>query len=256
MTLLPGFVLYALAFAGLFFSVWRLRHRLLLLAGVLVHDRRWRWAPRFFDGTFDLPAAVRAPAGLRRPAHPGPADALDDAAARRSSRPGAVTAFAERAAELSRAAGCRRGRAPWLRLATLMPLLLVLVEGAEHDAAPGRAGPAGGDAHGGRAAAGAAQRPELIDHERDALVDRRVPDDRQRRQRLHAATSSTTPPADAQSFPDQASVDYLRELGVRTVVRAARPGGRHAVRDDDRRADRRPRHQPRRSSATRWSSGC
>ena len=36
MTLLPGFVLYALAAGGLFFSVWRLRHRLLLLAGVLV----------------------------------------------------------------------------------------------------------------------------------------------------------------------------------------------------------------------------
>ena len=37
MTLLPGLVLLALAVGGLFFSVWRLRHRLLLLAlGVLV----------------------------------------------------------------------------------------------------------------------------------------------------------------------------------------------------------------------------
>ena len=36
MTLLPGVVLLALAAGGLFFSVWRLRHRLMLLAGVLV----------------------------------------------------------------------------------------------------------------------------------------------------------------------------------------------------------------------------
>ncbi|GAA3745211.1 hypothetical protein GCM10022225_31000 [Plantactinospora mayteni] len=36
MTLLPGVVIIGLAFAGLFFSVWRLRHRLLLAAGVLV----------------------------------------------------------------------------------------------------------------------------------------------------------------------------------------------------------------------------
>ncbi|GIG90299.1 hypothetical protein [Plantactinospora endophytica] len=36
MTLLPGVVLIGLAFAGLFFSVWRLRHRVLLAAGVLV----------------------------------------------------------------------------------------------------------------------------------------------------------------------------------------------------------------------------
>ncbi|MBE1492682.1 hypothetical protein [Plantactinospora soyae] len=36
MTLLPGVVLIGLAFAGLFFSVWRLRHRVLLGVGVLV----------------------------------------------------------------------------------------------------------------------------------------------------------------------------------------------------------------------------
>ncbi|MFY1687126.1 hypothetical protein [Plantactinospora sp. WMMB782] len=35
MTLLPGVVLIGLAFAGLFFSVWRVRHRVLLAAGVL-----------------------------------------------------------------------------------------------------------------------------------------------------------------------------------------------------------------------------
>ncbi|MGI5148334.1 hypothetical protein ACQEVC_18490 [Plantactinospora sp. CA-294935] len=36
MTLLPGVVLIGLAVAGLFFSVWRLRHRILLAVGVLV----------------------------------------------------------------------------------------------------------------------------------------------------------------------------------------------------------------------------
>ena len=36
MTLLPGVVLIGLAFAGLFFSAWRVRHRVLLAAGVLV----------------------------------------------------------------------------------------------------------------------------------------------------------------------------------------------------------------------------
>ncbi len=50
MTLLPGVALIGLAFAGLFFSVWRLRHRLLLAVGVLVsvalaagHPIRRRW---------------------------------------------------------------------------------------------------------------------------------------------------------------------------------------------------------------------
>jgi hypothetical protein len=36
MTLLPGVVLIGLAFAGLFYSAWRLRHRVLLAVGVLV----------------------------------------------------------------------------------------------------------------------------------------------------------------------------------------------------------------------------
>src|SRR5690606_23523685 len=51
MTLLPGFVLYALAIAGLFFSIWTVRQRLLLLAGVLISGvlAMGTW---FFDGTY------------------------------------------------------------------------------------------------------------------------------------------------------------------------------------------------------------
>ena len=80
MSLLPGFVLYALALAGLVFSVWKLWHRLVLLAALALtvdphpgHELLRR--------PLDLPAAVRPSAGGDRPRSPRPPDALGDAAA-------------------------------------------------------------------------------------------------------------------------------------------------------------------------------
>lgn len=49
MTLLPGYVLYALALGGLFFSVWRVRHRLLLWPGSW-SAWCWRWGPSSSTG--------------------------------------------------------------------------------------------------------------------------------------------------------------------------------------------------------------
>ncbi|MFY1672472.1 hypothetical protein ACN27G_21300 [Plantactinospora sp. WMMB334] len=51
MTLLPGVVLIGLAFAGLFFSVWRVRHRVLLAAGVLVSVGLASGTTLFGDGS-------------------------------------------------------------------------------------------------------------------------------------------------------------------------------------------------------------
>ncbi len=51
MTLLPGFALIALATAGLFFSIWTVRQRALLLAGVLVSGAL-TMGTKFFGGTF------------------------------------------------------------------------------------------------------------------------------------------------------------------------------------------------------------
>ena len=143
MTLLPGFVLYALAAGGLFFSVWRLRHRLLLLAGVLV-TMVLAMGTRFFDGTFTyvplfehLPGwtALRTPGRLM----------LWTTLLLGLLAAGAVTALTDRVRELT-AQRIPPWPGPWLRLATLLPLLLVARRGPEHHPAPGGADPAGGDA--------------------------------------------------------------------------------------------------------------
>ena len=147
MTLLPGFVLYALAAGGLFFSVWRLRHRLLLLAGVLV-TMAFAMGTRFFDGTFTyVPLFEHLPGwnGLRTPGRLMLWTTLLLGAARggrghRAHRPGPrvdraadpVVAGAVAAAGHPAAAAAGRRRGP------------------EHHAAPGGADPTGGDALRGR----------------------------------------------------------------------------------------------------------
>ncbi|WP_446217554.1 hypothetical protein [Micromonospora sp. IBHARD004] len=213
MTLLPGFVLYALAAGGLFFSVWRLRHRLLLLAGVLV-TMALSMGTRFFHGTFTyVPLFEHLPGwnGLRTPGRM----ILWTTLLLGLLAAGAVTAFAARVRELA-AERVPPWPGPWLRLATLLPLLLVIVEGLNttpHPVVPVQP-----------AAMRTADGPMLVlpssqnlDQPVMLWSTSRFPD-------IVNGGSGFTPDTLAQvreltlGFPDQPSVDYLRILGVRNVV--------------------------------------
>ncbi|MFF4877404.1 hypothetical protein [Micromonospora sp. NPDC000668] len=213
MTLLPGFVLYALAAGGLFFSVWRLRHRLLLLAGVLV-TMAFAMGTRFFDGTFTyIPLFEHAPgwSALRTPGRL----MLWTTLLLALLAAGAVTALTDRVRELA-AQRIPSWPGPWLRLATLLPLLLVTIEGLNttpHPVVPTQP-----------AALRTAEGPLLVLPSNQSL-DQHVmlwstsgfPDV------VNGGSGFTPRQLDdvrrvSQSFPDQTSVDYLRTLGVRTVV--------------------------------------
>jgi hypothetical protein len=133
MSLLPGFMLYALALAGLAFSIWTLWQRLFLLAGLAVtiiltlgsnfFDGRWTYLPLFGH----LPASLdlRIPGRLML----WVTLLLGILAA------GAVAEFVRRAENVA-AQRIPPWPGPWLRLATLVPLLLVLAEGWNATAHP------------------------------------------------------------------------------------------------------------------------
>ncbi|MEU4472496.1 hypothetical protein [Micromonospora sp. NPDC023888] len=213
MTLLPGYVLYALALGGLFFSAWRLRHRLLLLAGVLV-TMAFAMGTRFFDGTFTyVPLFEHVPgwSALRTPGRL----MLWTTLLLGLLAAGAVTALTDRVRELT-AQRIPSWPGPWLRMATLLPLLLVTVEGLNstpHPVVPTQP-----------AALRAAEGPLLVLPSSQNL-DQHVmlwstsgfPDV------VNGGSGFTPRQLDdvrrvSQSFPSQTSVDYLRTLGVRTVV--------------------------------------
>ncbi|WP_430640951.1 hypothetical protein [Couchioplanes caeruleus] len=125
MSLLPGFVLYALALVGLVFSVWRMWQRLILLAAVLVSavftlgttffEGRWTYLPLFghLPGSF----GVRIPGRLM----------LWVTLFLVILAAGAVAEFVRRAEHLA-ASRIPPWPGPWLRLATFVPLLLVVGE--------------------------------------------------------------------------------------------------------------------------------
>lgn len=133
MGLLPGFVLYALALAGLAFSIWTLRQRLLLLFALAVtivltlgthfYEGRWTYLPLFGH----LPASL----GLRIPGRLMLWATLLLAVL----AAGAVAEFVRRAEHLSEQR-IPPWPGPWLRLATFVPLMLVLVEGWNATAHP------------------------------------------------------------------------------------------------------------------------
>jgi hypothetical protein len=213
MTLLPGFVLYGLAAAGLVVSVWTLRQRLLLLAGVLVTGVL-AMGTRFFGGTWTyLLLFENLPGwdGLRTPSRL----TLWTTLLLGLLAAGAVSAFCQRAREVA-AQRIPPWPGPWLRLATLLPLLLVLIEGLNvtpHPVVPPQP-----------AALRAVEGPLLV-LPSDQGVDQNVMLwSTSRFQPVVNGGSGFTPQRltqtreVAQSFPDQASVDYLRGLGVRTVV--------------------------------------
>ncbi|MCI4063377.1 hypothetical protein MRQ36_12630 [Micromonospora sp. R77] len=213
MTLLPGFVLYALAAGGLFFSVWRLRHRLLLLAGVLV-TMVLAMGTRFLDGTYTyVPLFEHLPGwnGLRTPGRM----MLWTTLLLGLLAAGAVTAFCARVRELA-AERVPPWPGPWLRLATLLPLLLVLGEGLNttpHPVVPVQP-----------AALRSVDGPMLVLPSSQNLDQPVMLWSTSRFQDMVNGGSGFTPDAQAKvreltlGFPDRPSVDYLRGLGVRNVV--------------------------------------
>ncbi|MFG1802644.1 hypothetical protein ACGFI4_21115 [Micromonospora carbonacea] len=213
MTLLPGFVLYALAAGGLFFSVWRLRHRLLLLAGVVV-TAVLAMGTRFFGGTFTYGLLFEYLPGWNGLRTPGRM-MLWTTLLLGLLAAGAVSAFAIRVREWA-AERVPPWPGPWLRLATVLPLLLVIAEGLNvtpHPVVPVQP-----------AALRSVDGPMLVlpsDQGSDQLV---MLWSTSRFQDVVNGGSGFTPTRQAEirkateSFPDQASVTYLRALGVRNVV--------------------------------------
>jgi len=213
MTLLPGFVLYALALVGLVFSVWRWWQRLLLLVGLAAaailtlgttfFDGRWTYLPVF--GHFPEAFGLRIPGRLM----------LWVTLVLAILAAGAVAEFVRRAEHMS-AQRIPPWPGPWLRLATLLPLLLVLVEGwnaTPHPVVPAQP-----------AALRTITAPMLV-LPTTAAIDQTV---------MLWSTSRFQPLANGgggfavvrqaelrrnvATFPDAPSIQYLHGLGVTTVV--------------------------------------
>jgi hypothetical protein len=213
MSLLPGFVLYALALVGLVFSIWKLWQRLLLVLGLAVaviltlgttfFDGRWTYLPLFghLPGSF----GVRIPGRLM----------LWVTLLLAVLAAGAVAEFVRRAEHLS-AHRMPPWPSPWLRVAMLVPLMLVLVESwnaTAHPLVPAQP-----------AAMRTVREPMLV-LPAATLGDQVV---------MLWSTSRFQPIANGAggfaagqqaelrqavaTFPDAGSIQYLRETGVSTVL--------------------------------------
>ncbi|WP_203743669.1 hypothetical protein [Actinoplanes cyaneus] len=213
MSLLPGFMLYALALAGLIFSIWRWRQRLFLLLGLAVaviltlgttfFGGRWTYLPLFghFGAAFNQVVPGRLMLWVTL--------VLAILAA------GAVDEFVRRTEHLAaQRTPARPG--PLLRLATLLPLFLVLLEGWNATAHPVTP-----------------RQPEALRSVGGPMLV--LPTDALRDQTVQLWTTSgyqqvangggnvavaqqTEMRRQVQSFPDLASIAYLRSIGVGTVV--------------------------------------
>jgi hypothetical protein len=213
MSLLPGFVLYALALVGLVFSIWKLWQRLLLVLGLAVaviltlgttfFDGRWTYLPLFghLPGSF----GVRIPGRLM----------LWVTLLLAVLAAGAVAEFVRRAEHLS-AHRMPPWPSPWLRVAMLVPLMLVLVESwnaTAHPVVPDQP-----------AAMRTVAEPMLV-LPTAALGDQSVMLwSTTRFQPIangaggFAATQQAELRQAVATFPDAGSIQYLRETGVSTVL--------------------------------------
>jgi hypothetical protein len=213
MTLLPGFVLYAIALVGLVFSVWKVWTRLVLLValaaaivltlGTGFFDGRWTYLPLFghLPGSFGL----RIPGRLM----------LWVTLLLAILAAGAVAEFVRRAVHLS-AHRIPPWPGPWLRLATFVPLALVLAEtlnATPHPVMPVQP-----------AAMRTVTGPMLV-LPTAALSDQTVMLWSTSRYQLmanggggFAANRQIQLRQNVAAFPDAASVQYLRSLGVSTVL--------------------------------------
>jgi hypothetical protein len=217
MTLLVGFTIYGLAVAGLIYSSWRMWQRVLLFVGV-IFSATMAMGTRFLDGKIyqlfydHLPgwSAIRTPGRL----------IIWTTLLLGLLAAGAVSAFADRAAEVSSDRPAGRPH-PLVVAATLIPLVLVLLEGQQRmDVPTVKPQPASIATMTG---------PALV-LPSDQLNDENVMLwSTDRFIKIVNGGSGFTPQSQAQTrevvktFPDQASVDYLRQLGVQEVVVLKQP---------------------------------
>ncbi|BAL93314.1 hypothetical protein AMIS_80940 [Actinoplanes missouriensis 431] len=213
MSLLPGFALYALALAGLAFSVWKLRHRMMLMVAVTLAvvltlgtnylGGHYTYLPLFghFPAAFDqrIPGRLMLWVTLL----------LAILAA------GAVDDFVRRARHLA-AQRVPPWPGPWLRLAMLTPLLLVAVEGWNNTAHP--------TVPQQPAAMRTVNGPMLVLPTAE-LSDQTVQLwSTSKFQQLangggrFAAARQAELRSRVASFPDAGSIEYLRSIGVGTVL--------------------------------------
>ena len=208
LSLLPGYALYALALLGLIWSVWRVHHRLLLLAGAGV------MTVLALGGTV-AGGRVTRDVPLWEHALPGGGLMLWPTLLLAILAAGAVAEFVRRAAEFA-ATRIPSWPGPWLRLATLLPLVLVMAEGMNR--VPQLTVPLQPTAM--RTVDG----PALVlptSGRADALValwsTSTFP-------QVANGSAGWTPPRLAElrqasvTFPDAASIGYLRSKGVRSVL--------------------------------------
>ena len=202
-TLLPGFLLIALAAVGLFFSVWTVRQRLFLFAGTVL-TVVLGIGTHFFGGRpgyFTLYDVLPGWDGLRTPGRL----VLWTTLLLGVLAAGAVSAVAAGA-----------GRSARQRLAVAVPFVLVLLEGV--NTTPHPVVPARPEAL--RTAAG----PLLVLPSSYIADEAAMLWSTDRFQPVVNGVSSFALPrrerirALSRSFPDAASVAALRALGVRTVV--------------------------------------
>ena len=213
MSLLPGFVVYALALAGLAFSIWTLWQRMLLLTaltatiiltlGTNFFDGRWTYLPMF--GHLPASFGVRIPGRLM----------IWVTLLLAILAAGAVAEFVRRAEHLA-AQRIPPWPGPWLRLATLVPLMLVLLEGWNATAHP--VVPAQPAAM--RTVTGpmlVLPTAELTDHTIMLWSTTRF-------QQIgngsggFAATRQAELRRNVTTFPDAASIQYLRSQNITTVL--------------------------------------
>jgi hypothetical protein len=217
MTLLVGFTIYGLAVAGLIYSSWRWWHRILLFVGV-IFTATMAMGTQFLDGQVyqlfydNLPgwSAIRTPGRL----------IIWTTLLLGLLAAGAVSAFGDRAAELSTERVPARPH-PVVALAMLIPVLLVLVEGQQRMDVP-TVKPA-------PASVATMTGPALV-LPSDQLNDENVMLwSTDRFAKIVNGGSGFTPQSLEQareavkSFPDQASVDYLRRMGVQEVIVLRQP---------------------------------
>nr|WP_308036672.1 hypothetical protein [Actinoplanes sp. DH11] len=213
MSLLPGVVLYALALAGLAFSVWHLRHRMALMVAVTVAvvltlgtnylGGHYTYLPLFghYPASFDqrIPGRLMLWVTLL----------LVILAA------GAVDDFVRRALHLA-AQRVPPWPGPWLRLAMLTPLILVALEGwnsTPHPAVPDQP-----------AAMRTVTGSMLVLPTTD-LGDQTVQlwstsrfEPLANGGGTFAAVRQSELRSRVASFPDEGSIQYLRSIGVTKVV--------------------------------------
>lgn len=214
MTLLPGFALYGLAAAGLVFSVWRLRTRLLLALGVIVSIMLGLGAT-FADagkpGYLTLYEHLYGWDALRTPGR----FVIWTTLLLGILAAGAVSAFGVRAFELTADRVPDRPGA-WLRVAMAIPLVVVLAEGTNRTPHP-EVPPA-------PAALSQVQGPIMVLPSHDLFDMQVMLWSTEKFTPMVNGGSGFSPPtqrdtrAASQTFPDAASIDYLRNLGVETVV--------------------------------------